>query len=119
MDSFFGIGGSELLLILILATVVLGPLRMIRAARQIGVLLRDLRNYYTELTKGLNEELAALAELQDTVRNQVESALPKLEESQLLPESESVVRQEPEPTSPDQPEAGLSESSSPVKEDNP
>jgi Sec-independent protein translocase protein TatA len=63
MESIFGIGGPELLLILVLATIVLGPLRMIRAARQLGILLRDLRNYYQQLTSGLSEELAALDDL--------------------------------------------------------
>jgi len=63
MESIFGIGGPELLLILVLATIVLGPLRMIRVARQLGILLRDLRNYYQQLTSGLSDELAALDDL--------------------------------------------------------
>ena len=64
MDSFFGIGGPELLLILVLATIILGPLNMVKMARQFGILLRDLRNYYSSFTANLNEELGELAELQ-------------------------------------------------------
>ena len=60
MESFFGIGGPELLLILVLATVILGPLNMIKMARGFGRLVRDLRNYSRELMSGLDEELAFL-----------------------------------------------------------
>lgn len=83
MESFFGIGGAELVLILVLATVILGPLRMIRMARQFGVLLRDLRNYYTQLTAGLNEELAVLAEAKGIVQDGIESAAIKPEDLQV------------------------------------
>jgi Tat protein translocase TatB subunit len=109
MESFFGIGGPELLLILVLATVILGPLRMIQAARQLGRLMRDLRNYYTELTKGLNEELAALSELEASVRDEVNSAMPKPEELQVsLPASESTAQSGPGRIDTFQPDSGSS-----------
>jgi len=109
MESFFGIGGPELLLILVLATVILGPLRMIQAARQLGRLMRDLRNYYTELTKGLNEELAALSELEASVRDEVNSAMPKPEELQVsLPASESIAQSGPGRMDTIQPDSGSS-----------
>ena len=104
MESFFGIGGPELLLIFILATIILGPLRMISAARTMGRLARDLRNYYTELTRGLNEELAALSELEASVRSEVTAAIPTPEELQILPPVQAIeARSEPEVTSPVQP----------------
>ena len=80
MESFFGIGGPELLLILVLATIILGPLNMIKMARQFGILLRDLRNYYNSLTANLGEELGDLAELQATIKGEVNAVLPKPEE---------------------------------------
>ena len=80
MDSLFGIGGPELLLILVLATIILGPLNMIKMARQFGILLRDLRNYYNSLTANLSQELGDLAELQETIKGEVNAALPKPEE---------------------------------------
>jgi len=83
MESFFGIGGAELILILVLATVILGPLRMIRMARQFGILLRDLRNYYTQLTTGLSEELAVLAEAKEMVQEGINAAEIKPEELQV------------------------------------
>jgi Tat protein translocase TatB subunit len=82
MESFFGIGGPELLLILVLATIILGPLNMIKMARQLGLLLRDVRNYYNSLTANLSQELGDLAELQETMKGKVNAALPKPEELQ-------------------------------------
>jgi sec-independent protein translocase protein TatB len=84
MDSFFGIGGPELLLILVLATVILGPLRMIQVARGLGRLLRDLRNYSTELMSGLNEELAFLDEAKEVLQEGVNAASLKPEEVQTI-----------------------------------
>ncbi len=45
----FGIGGPELLLILLIALIVLGPERMPKAARDIGRVLGDLRRTSDEL----------------------------------------------------------------------
>ena len=104
MESFFGIGGPELLLILVLATVILGPLNMIKMARQFGILMRDLRNYYNSLTANLSQELGDLAELQDTLRGEVNAAAPKPEELQvtvpnLMAETQQVLNT-PEPNQP-------------------
>ena len=84
MDNIFGIGGPELLLILVLATVVLGPLRMIQVARGFGRLVRDLRNYSRELMSGLNEELAFLDEAQEIIREGVDAVSVKPEEVQAI-----------------------------------
>ena len=132
MESFFGIGGPELLLILVLATIILGPLNMIRMARRFGILMRDLRNYYNSLTANLSQELGDLAELQDTLRGEVSAAIPKPEELQvtvpdLMSEAQTVLdspapsqpavessvpvlHQEPGTATPVQIEAGPSES---------
>ncbi len=84
MDNIFGIGGPELLLILVLATVVLGPLRMIQVARGFGRLVRDLRNYSQELMSGLNQELAFLDEAQEVIREGVSAVSLKPEEVQAI-----------------------------------
>ncbi len=92
MDNIFGIGGPELLLILVLATVILGPLRMIQVARGFGRLVRDLRNYSQELMSGLNQELAFLNEAQEVIREGVSAVSLKPEEVQaLLPSLEPSV----------------------------
>jgi Tat protein translocase TatB subunit len=114
VESFFGIGGPELLLILVLATIILGPLNMIKMARQFGILMRDLRNYYSSLTANLSEELGDLAELQDTLRGEVNAALPKPEELQVaVPNLMAETQQVLNTSAPNQPAAESSAPASP------
>jgi sec-independent protein translocase protein TatB len=64
MDNLFGIGGSELLVILLLAGIVLGPERLARSAREIGKLVRNVKSYISSLTGELKAELDILEDLQ-------------------------------------------------------
>jgi Sec-independent protein translocase protein TatA len=77
MDSFFGVGGPELLLVLVLALVALGPLRMLQAARSLGRLLRDLRRYYNDLMAGINQELSGLDRAPEDLRKRTVALPPK------------------------------------------
>lgn len=52
----FGIGFSELVLILIVALVVVGPERLPGLARQLGTVVRDLRRMYANLRADLGPE---------------------------------------------------------------
>jgi sec-independent protein translocase protein TatB len=63
MDNIFGIGGNEFIVIVILATVLLGPERMLRAAREIGKLVRNVKAYLSSLSGELKAELGVLDEL--------------------------------------------------------
>lgn len=63
MDSLFGIGGNELLIILLLAAVVLGPERLARAARELGRFIRNVKNYFSSLSSELKSELDTLDEM--------------------------------------------------------
>ena len=63
--DIFGIGGNELLVILLLAGVVLGPERLARVARTLGKLVRDVRNYFSALSDELKSELDVLDEVKD------------------------------------------------------
>lgn len=60
--DILGFGSSELIVIALLAALVLGPRRMAQSAREIGKLLRNLRNYVKELSGDLSKELDLLAE---------------------------------------------------------
>ena len=55
--DFFGIGAMELLLILVLALIVMGPRQLPQAARKLAPLLRDLRRMGTELSRDFAREL--------------------------------------------------------------
>ena len=59
----FGIGTNELIVILVLAAVVLGPERLARTAREIGKLVRNLKAYFGSFSDELKSELNVLDDL--------------------------------------------------------
>jgi sec-independent protein translocase protein TatB len=63
------VGSTEVILVLLLAAVVLGPRRVAETARKLGKLVRDLRNYWKALTEDLGHELDVLADLKDTKKD--------------------------------------------------
>lgn len=74
----FGIGTGELLLLLVIALLVLGPERMPKLARDVGKTMADLRKTSDELrTEFLNADKALNAEkLLDVAARQAEAAAP-------------------------------------------
>jgi Sec-independent protein translocase protein TatA len=60
MDSFFGIGLPELVLILILAGLVMGPQRIRQVARLLGRFVAQVQGLSRQFTRQLNSELDAL-----------------------------------------------------------
>lgn len=60
MDSFFGIGFPELVFILILAGLVMGPHRIRHVARTLGRLVAQMQAVSRQFTRQLNAELDAL-----------------------------------------------------------
>lgn len=63
MDSFFGIGIFELVMIAIIALVVLGPERLPGAMREVAKYMRQLRNISSEFQSQFSEELQMLDEI--------------------------------------------------------
>ena len=59
MDSIFGVGTAEFVLILILATIVMGPRRMRSVARQLGRWTAQLQAIARGFRRQLNAELDA------------------------------------------------------------
>jgi sec-independent protein translocase protein TatB len=57
MDNIFGIGLPEFVLILVLAGMVMGPERIVRAARTFGVLTARLQSISRYFFRQLNAEL--------------------------------------------------------------
>ena len=60
MDSFFGIGLPELVLILMLAGLVMGPHRIRQFARIFGKVTAQLQRVSREFARQLNSELDAV-----------------------------------------------------------
>jgi len=64
MDSILGVGANELIVIILLAAIVLGPERLVRSAREIGKFVRNVKSYFTSLSSELKAELDVLDEMQ-------------------------------------------------------
>ncbi len=62
--DIFGIGGNELIVIMLLAAIVLGPERLARSAREIGKFVRNVKAYFSSLSSELKSELDVLDELE-------------------------------------------------------
>ena len=58
--NFLGVGPVELLFVLMVALLVLGPGRVVEASRGLGKLVRQLRRLGDEWPKILEEEVDAL-----------------------------------------------------------
>jgi sec-independent protein translocase protein TatB len=63
MDSFFGIGMFELVMIAVIALIVLGPERLPGAMREVGKYARQLRDVSNEFQSQFSEELKVLDEI--------------------------------------------------------
>jgi Tat protein translocase TatB subunit len=58
--DFFGIGGWEILLILIVALIIMGPGKIPEIARTMGRTVRAIRKASAELTTAVTRELDAV-----------------------------------------------------------
>lgn len=57
MDFFSQIGTQEILIILLVAIVVIGPNKIIEFGKSAGKVSRNIKKYTTELTSTLEKEL--------------------------------------------------------------
>jgi len=63
--EIFDIGGTELVLILLLAVIVLGPERLAVTMRKIGVFVREAKAYFNSLTDELKVEMDIMEEIKE------------------------------------------------------
>jgi Tat protein translocase TatB subunit len=63
--EIFGVGSNELIVILLLAAIVLGPERMVRAAHELGKFIRNVKNYFRSLSDELKSELDMLDDIKN------------------------------------------------------
>ncbi len=63
--DIFGIGGPELLVILLAAGIILGPERLARLGREAGRQIRSLKAYFDSFSQELKSELDLLDNLKD------------------------------------------------------
>jgi sec-independent protein translocase protein TatB len=67
--ELFGVGTNELLVIVLLAAIVLGPERLAKTARETGKLIRNLKAYFKSLSDELSSELDLLDEIKEIKRD--------------------------------------------------
>ena len=79
MNIFSNVGVTELILILLLALLVVGPERLPELGRQLAKILRDIRKAYENLTSDLGPELRSIQETTRELRESVDSvrSIPK------------------------------------------
>jgi len=73
MNIFSNIGITELIFILVLALLVVGPERLPEMARSLAKGLRDLRRAYENLTKDLGPELMSIQQTTQELRESVDA----------------------------------------------
>ena len=103
MDSFFGIGLPELIIILIIASLIMGPQRIRQVARTLGRVTAQLQAVSRQFARQLNAELDSLDDesfrgaMQDMrdLQKEVESLRQELNQvpKSLRSEGKSVVKE--------------------------
>lgn len=61
--DFFGIGGGELILIIIIGLIIMGPGKVVQLSRDLGKTIRAFKKAGSELTQQIQKEVS-LEELQ-------------------------------------------------------
>lgn len=74
--------GGEIIIILLIALVVLGPTRLPELARKAGRLANELRQAARDVTRGLEAEVAELREVRDELQSQVDDLKKPIEDMQ-------------------------------------
>jgi sec-independent protein translocase protein TatB len=124
--DFLGIGLPELIIIMLVAVIVVGPKRLPEVAAQLGRVVRQMRGYATDVTSQMRSELddltkeyeemrRELEEVKGTARREVGSIVRKLDEATRQPRAiiESSAEERPRPSLPPKTEP------EPTREDGP
>ncbi|MBE7518222.1 MAG: twin-arginine translocase subunit TatB [Chloroflexi bacterium CFX7] len=86
--NFLGIGYQELLLVLVLLLVVVGPERLPAMAYQIGRAVRQMQRYARAVRDEFSEEFDYIETQYRTVRGEIETTRSTLREGQAKMEAE-------------------------------
>ncbi len=78
--EFLGVGPAELLVILVLAVLVVGPQRLPEFAAQLARFIRAFRRYSSRITKEFNETMQELEHEYDDMKGEWKDVGQGLEE---------------------------------------
>ena len=81
--EFLGIGYQEMLLVLVLMLVVVGPERLPTVAYQIGRAVRTLQQYARAVRDEFSDEIGYVEEQYKTIKGEVDTARTTLREEEL------------------------------------
>lgn len=84
----FGVGMPELLIILGLALVILGPKKLPEIAKGLGRAMREFKNATDGMRESFREETEELEEIKDTIVGEIDRATEPGETGEEAPESE-------------------------------
>jgi sec-independent protein translocase protein TatB len=76
--NFFGVGLPEVIVVLVLALIVLGPERLPEFAAQLARLVRQVRGYAGRVTSQLRYELGDLTQEYESLRQEVQQLRDEL-----------------------------------------
>jgi Sec-independent protein translocase protein TatA len=77
--DFMGIGSTELMVALVLATLVLGPQRLVKFARRAGKAVRKVQDMTGELTKTLTDAVTEEKESSSSESSDEKKKVPRLQ----------------------------------------
>jgi sec-independent protein translocase protein TatB len=80
--SFLGVGYQEMLLVLVLLLVVVGPERLPGVAYQIGRAVREMQKYARTVRNEFKDEISFVEEQYKVVKGEVETTRSALREQQ-------------------------------------
>lgn len=99
--GFLGIGTGEILLVLILAVIILGPNKLPGYARKMGQLVRAVRKASTDLTTAVTRELDVQEHKQaSSQKKEAGNAKAKPEETPPAVNQTTTPGQDDKPTTP-------------------
>lgn len=75
----FGIGYQELIVIMVVALVVVGPQRLPEMAGQVGKWVRDFRRMTADLTGEFEKTIAEVDDIKNTVRREFSGVMDEVE----------------------------------------
>jgi Tat protein translocase TatB subunit len=86
----FGIGFQELLVILVVALIVLGPQRLPEVAKSLGKFYRELKSAVDDVKSSLVTDLKSVKEIEYDIKSDITNITKKLEESVKTVEGEKI-----------------------------
>jgi len=103
-----GVGGGELLVILVIALIVFGPQRLVEVASSLGKALGEFRKMSQDLTTEIQKELEVTKELQDELKKELQPLTAEKEKKEPQPLTAEEAKKEPQTEGPAAPDDEVS-----------